>query len=142
MTSRSSNKKHDIIQDCIQEYLRKLSPPEADWPSDVRVVMTELQGRLFDANLRIGRVMKRCGIFDHNISSRFAIYAGVPPKSYVVKHRLTLAKQMLRHGRLQDVGIIRIAFAVGYSSHSGFSKVFKHHVGVTPNTFRKRAREN
>jgi transcriptional regulator GlxA family with amidase domain len=129
---------HSVIQGYVESYLAELDRVDPTWPVDVRVVIADLQEHLFDLGLQVKHIFLRCGVFDHNISSRFALYVGVGPKAYVVKHRLNLAKKLLQDKRLQETRIIQIAFAVGYESHSGFSKIFKEHEGYPPGAFRKR----
>lgn len=129
---------HDIIEQEIEAYREGMPPPDPVWPVDLRALMVDLQDHLFDPGLRIKEAEERCGLGDHNISTRFAYFVGDCPKAYVTGHRITLAKHLLRHEELQRVKLIRIALAVGYGSQSAFTMAFKKHEGCTPGVYRKR----
>jgi len=68
------------------------------------------------------------------VYSRFRHVTGHGIKEFVVHHRIRLAKQLLRY---ESLSVSEIAFAVGYSSPSGFSKTFKRRVGCSPTTYRE-----
>lgn len=132
-----SSSAHDIIQKEIEAYRAGLSPPDPVWPTDVRIVAKDLHEHLLEPELLVKDVVQRCGTCDHNISSRFAVYVEQNPKAYLITHRMTLAKRLLRHEQLQGVRILRIALAAGYDSQSGFTKMFKEYEGCTPGEYRK-----
>lgn len=139
----SSPELHKLIEQEVEVYREDLPPPDSDWPMDVRTVMRHIHEHLFEEGLRIQDVMQRCGTYDHNSSSRFAYYVGQPPKAYTIKHRLRLARRLLRHEALQSVRLIRIALAVGYGSESAFAMTFKEREGCTPKEYRThRSRRN
>lgn len=126
------------IEEVRTAYLDDLPPPDPDWPPDVRVVYADLHAHLFDPGLRIQDVRARCGIGDHNISSRFLYFVGSRPKDYLLYHRMELAKQLLR---LDGPSIALVALAVGYESPNAFSQIFKRRVGCLPSVYRKRPEE-
>ncbi|WP_246542133.1 AraC family transcriptional regulator [Roseibium polysiphoniae] len=66
--------------------------------------------------------------------TRFNRIVGVPPMSYLLNWRMTLAKHMLRSG---DHGIAEVSDRVGYGSTSAFSTAFTRHVGRPPARFAK-----
>lgn len=116
----------------IEEHLPE---PESDWPPDVRVVYEALRDRLFDWNgVEAQEVIKNCGIRSHDIYSRFRYVTGYGIKEFVIHHQLRLAKRLLWY---ESLSVSEVAFAVGYSSPSGFSKTFKRHEGQSPTAFRE-----
>lgn len=123
-----------IIKTERAAYLDDLPEPEPDWPSDVRVVYETLRDQLFETGeIRAKTVVDECGITSHDIYSRFRYFTGHGIKEFAIYHRLELAKRLLRYDWLSVTGI---AFAVGYSTPSGFSKTFKRRVGQSPTAFR------
>lgn len=119
-------------------YLEDLPGPQPNWPPDVRAVYAELRAHLFDMGVRIRDVRARCGIGNHNISSRFYHFVGRRPKEFLLYHRMELAKQLLQHDHLN---ISQIAFAVGYESLNSFSQTFNQRTGCSPSAFRRQADE-
>lgn len=59
---------------------------------------------------------------------------GVYLKDYVREYRLEQAKRLLRD---KDVLVSDVAEAVGFDNYSYFSTLFRKHVGMTPNEFRR-----
>lgn len=135
-SSSPSQPFHEFIEGKKEAYLEDECPEtNQDWPPDVRAVLNELQNRLFDLDLRVTEVYRKCGCYNHNISLRFKGFLGRTPKAYVLHHRLKLAKQLLRE---TDFSVGQIALSVGYGSPSAFTNAFKKHEETTPTDFRKR----
>ena len=68
---------------------------------------------------------------------RFREAAGVPPLTYLLNWRMSLAARALR----QDaVPVAVLARSVGYTSESAFSNAFKRAVGVAPRRYRDAVR--
>ena len=115
-------------------YHDELPAPAPDWPPDVRAVYETLLDRLFDwKDVQAQEVVVECGIGSRDIYGRFRHCIGYGIKEFVVHHRLQLAKRLLDH---ESLSITDVAFAVGYTSPSGFSKTFKRHEGQSPTAFR------
>lgn len=76
------------------------------------------------AQLANAAALSRSSFFD-----RFMRTLGVAPMEYLLRWRMALAKDLLRH---HDVGIAEAAERVGYSSASTFSTAFSRHVGQSP----------
>lgn len=67
---------------------------------------------------------------------RFREAAGVPPLTYLLNWRMSLAARALR----QDTApVAALARSVGYTSESAFSNAFKRAVGVAPRRYREQA---
>ncbi|MFI9756856.1 AraC family transcriptional regulator [Streptomyces sp. NPDC051963] len=68
---------------------------------------------------------------------RFKEAAGVPPLTYLLNWRMSLAARALR----QDTAPVAVlARSVGYTSESAFSNAFKRAVGVAPRRYRETVR--
>ncbi len=125
-----------IVQQEIDAYKSALISPNPSWPVDVKVFLVHLNEHLFDAGLTIGALERRCGLRGHDISTRFAAHMKMSPGTYRLKHRMELAKRLLKHERLKPVLIYQVVLAVGYERHDVFSRVFKRQVGCTPSQYR------
>lgn len=64
----------------------------------------------------------------------FKALAGDTLGGYIRGRRLTAAARLLLNS---DLGIIDIAFRVGFNSHEAFTRSFKEYFGVSPKEFRK-----
>ncbi|MFD0006904.1 AraC family transcriptional regulator [Streptomyces sp. NPDC127178] len=67
---------------------------------------------------------------------RFKEAAGVPPLTYLLNWRMSLAARALRQ---DTASVAALARSVGYTSESAFSNAFKRAVGVAPRRYREGA---
>lgn len=102
------------------------------------MVVTYIHDRLFDPALTVTAIKKQFRLNDHNFSGYFAWYMGNGVKQYIDGHRLEMAKRLLC---LDTLKVSEVAHAVGYRSHSAFSKAFRRSGGCTPSDFRERFRK-
>ena len=126
---------HQIIEAERRAYLETLPPPNSNWPVDVRILYGALRQRLFQEGVRVDAVRKRCGLGNHNISSRFKWHVGRAPKRYILYHRMALAKQLLQY---EQITVTQVAFGIGYGSPNAFSATFKRWVSCPPNVYQSR----
>lgn len=124
-----------FIERCLLTYQAHLSRPSPTWPWQVQALVRCIHEKLFEETLTVTSLFEACGIRDKNISSRFAGHLGMCPKSYIIFHRLEVAKELLPY---EELAITQIALGVGYTGSGAFSSAFKKHVGCTPTAFRKR----
>ncbi|MFD6921753.1 AraC family transcriptional regulator [Streptomyces sp. NPDC059944] len=68
---------------------------------------------------------------------RFKAAVGVPPLTYLLNWRMSLAARALREG---GTPVAALAQQVGYTSESAFSNAFKRTTGVAPRRYRDAAR--
>ncbi|MFE0515095.1 AraC family transcriptional regulator [Streptomyces sp. NPDC058964] len=68
---------------------------------------------------------------------RFRETAGVPPLTYLLNWRMSLAARALRQ---DTVPVAVLARSVGYTSESAFSNAFKRATGVAPRRYREATR--
>lgn len=76
--------------------------------------------------------LSRSAFFD-----RFARVVGVPPMEYLLRWRMALAKDLLRH---EDLAVGEVAERIGYGSASTFSSAFSRHAGQAPSRYARAAR--
>ena len=61
---------------------------------------------------------------------RFLEEVGLPPREYVLRHKLGLAEQRLRRGE----SVTSVAHELGFSSSQYFATVFRRFAGHAPST--------
>ncbi len=69
-----------------------------------------------------------------HFSRLFKKATGLSPSRYFIRQRIARAQKLLQE---TDLSIIRVGFAIGYSSPSHFSQVFKRETGGLPSQYRK-----
>lgn len=84
----------------------------------------------------VPELAKQAGLSRSAFFTRFNRIVGEAPMGYVLNWRMTLAKHMLRAGRL---AIAEISDKIGYGSPSAFSTAFARHVGEPPARYAKTA---
>lgn len=75
--------------------------------------------------------MSRSAFFD-----RFTRTVGTPPMDYLLRWRMEIAKDLLRHGR---TAVADVGERVGHGSTSTFSVAFSRHVGQSPSRYARAA---
>lgn len=86
---------------------------------------------------QLGELARAAAMSRTTFAVRFKEAAGVPPLTYLLDWRMSLAARALR----QDTApIAALARSVGYTSESAFSNAFKRSVGISPRRFREAAR--
>lgn len=87
-----------------------------------------------EENLPLRSLAARAQLSPYQLCREFRAVTGMTITRYRHSLRLRIALDRLR-GR---VDLTELAFDLGYSSHSHFTYVFRHHFGVTPSCYRAR----
>ncbi len=77
------------------------------------------------------------GLSTRSLNRRFKAATGQSPLHYLQNLRMDIAKELLRDSNLS---IAEIAYKIGYSDCSHFSKLFQRQMSQTPLTYRQRVR--
>ena len=85
-------------------------------------------------NITLDFLSKRFSISKYHLSREFKKHIGQSPVEYLIKCRITRAKELLKTTRLS---IGEISQKIGISSENHFSAMFKSRTGETPGEFRK-----
>jgi AraC-like DNA-binding protein len=80
----------------------------------------------------VASLARRCSVSRSTFAAHFRKIVGVGPIDYLLRWRMTLAKDELRRGT-RSIG--EIALAVGFQSSSAFSTAFTKAVGCSPSSF-------
>ncbi len=89
-----------------------------------------------DQPLTVRDLARRACLSQSRLKARFKAEVGIPPADFVMRRRITRAKELLTTG---DVSIVHMATALGFSTSQYFATVFRRYVGQTPSQFRQAA---
>ena len=87
-----------------------------------------------DEDIGLAALATEAGLSPHHFGKAFKATFGKPPYRYITERRIQKAKEMLLSDR---ASITDIALALGFSSHSHFTDVFRKMTGTTPSLFRR-----
>jgi AraC-like DNA-binding protein len=115
--------------------MRAMSPPIrgglAAW--QVRRAKEILSANL-DGRVPLKEVARACGLSVSYFSRAFRRSMGAAPHNWLLTHRVEVAKQKLREGRLS---LRDVALACGFADQSHLTQVFTRAVGVSPGAWRR-----
>lgn len=100
--------------------------------SQLRKVLDYIHAHL-DRDIALSEIAAVLNLSQYYFCRLFKQSTGVAPHQYLTQCRIARAKQLLLTTQLT---ITEIAFAVGLSNHSSFTRLFRQYVGVTPKKFR------
>lgn len=128
---------HRILQKELRAFKTSLDEKWADahLPEDVSEAVRYIHTHLFEESLDATRVRAECGLANHNFSSFFKHSVGVGMRKYIEKHRIAVAKHLLRH---ESISILDIAWAIGYTYPETFARAFRRNVGCSASDYRSR----
>lgn len=93
-----------------------------------------IEKNLQDSDLNLKKVSNHLYLNTSYFSRFFSEVMGVGFKDYLIKLRISKAKQMLQNGH----SVTEVCMSIGYTSLSYFSNFFKKEVGISPSSYRKR----
>ena len=76
------------------------------------------------------------GLSTSHFSRAFRISTGLPPHQWLLRRRVTTAKQLMT---VRDLSLSEIAISAGFANQSHFTRVFSSVVGVSPGAWRREA---
>lgn len=114
-------------RDAAPGLLRGLADPQ------IAAALREMHGDVERA-WTVAELARAAGLSRSSFFDRFARLVGVRPMEYLLAWRMTVAKNLLRNGRL---ALDEVAGRIGYGSASTFSTAFSRYVGVPPGQFRR-----
>ena len=86
---------------------------------------------------KVEELASKVGMSRTAFIDRFKDLVGLPPLEYLIRWRMTIARDALRTGH---DNLSSIAAAVGYASETTFSSTFKRMFGQSPSRYRSEAR--
>ena len=88
-----------------------------------------------DPQLSLSALLESTGYHKDYIRRRFVTVCGMTPNQYLTSLRIENAKKLLKQKNNMRFSIADIGVMCGYYDPNYFSRVFKKHVGVTPERF-------
>jgi AraC-like DNA-binding protein len=119
-------------------YASRLAAPSPHWPADIQEGFTHINLSLFSTEYSIRRMKEQCSIDSRNFSARFHNHVGYSPRGYITRHRINLAKLLLKERQLKNLPVTSLGHLVGFENPSTFSMTFRNHVGASPKQWRKK----
>ena len=139
-TAKQADRWRDIVLALSYELLaysarladrpRPLSPPGSRLPEEAAAYIA----LHLEDDLTLKSVSAHFGVSREHLSRVFHQHFGVTYQRYVLSRRIASARQLLMGN--ESLSLLDIALAVGFESHSSFSRVFRQHEGVPPSQFR------
>lgn len=87
--------------------------------------------------LTMAEVARAAGLDRHLLSRSFGEETGMTVKQYLARRRCEIAAELLQIG---GTSVQEVAAYVGYPDNNYFSKVFKAHLGVSPQSYQREHR--
>ena len=85
-----------------------------------------------EENLTLERLAEVCFISKSYLSHQFKEYTGLTVFQFIIKKRLTAARNMIREG----IPVIEACMRCGFNDYSNFHKAFRKEFGSSPKEFR------
>lgn len=85
-------------------------------------------------DLTLDRLAEVCYISKSYLSHQFKQYTGLSIYQFIIKKRLTVARNMIQEG----TPVTEACMTCGFSDYSNFHRSFKKEFGVSPKEFRIR----
>ena len=89
----------------------------------------------YNSHIKIPDLAKMEGMSMTRYNLHFKEQIGVPPTKYIIKLRISLAKELLETSNLP---LNQISAMCGYDDYNFFAKVFKSSVGASPKQYRSK----
>jgi AraC family transcriptional regulator len=103
----------------------------------VQMVLSTVNNDPFNHDINLGTLCTRCGISRRHMGRLFTASIGITFRQYLRSVRMAKALKLLAQN---NVSVKEVAFTVGYSTCSAFSRDFKLAYNLTPTEFRLRYR--
>ncbi|MBR1435249.1 MAG: response regulator, partial [Bacteroidales bacterium] len=100
--------------------------PDAEYMRKVQKIMDE---NLSEEDFNVESLAMEIGTSYSSLYAKIKALTGSSPQVYLTTYRLNIAKERLSSGKYT---ISEVAYSVGSSSPSNFSRAFKRHFGITP----------
>jgi AraC-like DNA-binding protein len=102
-------------------------------PKTIEAVMKDMDQRFFE-RITLDEWAAKHAMSKYQLAKQFKKYTGVTPNEYVIRLRMTFAKELLAYS---DDSVAEIAAKAGIDNVSHFINLFKAREGVTPLAYRK-----
>jgi AraC family transcriptional regulator len=104
-------------------------------PWQVRRACERLESDL-SGKLTLQQIAAEFGLSVSHFSRAFRISTGLPPHQWLLRQRVSAAKQLMT---VRDLPLSEIAISAGFANQSHFTRVFSTVAGVSPGVWRREA---
>ncbi len=126
--------KQSRIEGMLTEFRGDIPKPPPHLPWEMQQILGCVHRYLFDSDLNVTTVRRRCRLRNNNVTTRFRCAVGQGLRDYIEAGRVEAAKRLLCH---PDVEIYLIAMAVGYEHQETFCRAFQRQTGRAPSEWRE-----
>ena len=102
-------------------------------PWQMRRACEKLESDL-SGKLTLQQIAAEFGLSVSHFSRAFRTSTGLPPHQWLLRHRVSAAKQLMT---VRDLSLAEIAISAGFANQSHFTRVFSTMVGVSPGVWRR-----
>lgn len=117
---------YSLVSTCI--------PGNSDITGELDIIKKEIIGDP-QMKLSIAKMSQKVNISSYHLIRKFSSETGLTPHKFQMQCRIRKAQELLREGhKVSDV-----AQMVGFCDQSHMDRVFRKHVGITPEEYKKSA---
>ena len=95
-------------------------------------IASKIDNKNYSENITLESVARASYLSVNQLCRLFSEHCGTTVAKYITSKRITEAKKMLAAGK----NVTEVAMLCGFGDYSGFIRVFKKNVGVTPGKYR------
>ncbi len=123
-----------VLTKCMDTLLKEITAEKSQEPNGPIALSLDYIHRNYNQTLRLSDVASYVYLTPQYFSELFKKEVGQNFIDYLANYRIEIAKQYLitPGEKIKDIGA-----KVGYTDSKSFSQVFKKHVGLTPQEYRK-----
>lgn len=120
------------------QLLSRLMEATSQMPAGIRATLRHIADNYAEP-ISVKRLARMAGLNINAYTIRFREATGSTPSAYIQRVRIEAGREMLKDKRLTiDV----ISASSGFTSRHYFSRVFRHHFGLSPAEFRRNAQKS
>jgi transcriptional regulator GlxA family with amidase domain len=89
-----------------------------------------------EGDLTLNAIAAECQLSTSHFSRAFRRSTGYPPHRWLLRHRIDIAKSLMKDRRQP---LSQIALATGFADQSHFTRAFTSQIGTSPGVWRRNA---
>ena len=106
---------------------------ESQMPETIREIILYIEQN-YHKPITLDEISRNFALSKYHLSRQIHKYTGFSPVEYLIRQRITSAKELLKN---TDLSLAEIAETVGISTENHFCTLFKARTDITPRAFRK-----
>jgi AraC-like DNA-binding protein len=126
-----------LLVELVTEFLLTTNASDSQGvflPDYVNSLIKDLD-KCFTEKITLDILSQKYSVNKFHLEKEFKKYIGITPNEYIITHRITYAKELLKYSNLP---VSDISYKSGIENVSHFINLFKNRVGMTPLVFRKK----